>query len=399
MRDIRYGGAKIVLFLLALLLATAGSAWAQRFRNPGYDYYLDVPIGWTVVRADVAEEVSFTDPDRRAIFQVFSFDDRFESADALERFMRAQFRATGDTAPFRFNGHEAILADYQFTAGRARVRGYVVFVQTENRSFAVMGYAPEEHYETYHDVLLSAIDSFSPGTEARRLPGPIAQFYYPHPGPDPDWQFIEIDEDRVAFGVDPGEVEAAEVLIEREARVLSTYGGGAYSRPDPDNLPSWATAWQRYYRAIYRDNFDRLSLLAQDLADHFDRTGVPNEQIPHELLAWLQGFEYYQTESLSRLLSPIAALQQERGDCDSLGLTYVVLLHHLGFDAILLISTEYAHAVAGVNVPGSGWRYPFEGKTYLAAELTAPVALGLIDETMADPGGWIPVGFTDPVRR
>lgn len=399
MRNTRYGGAKSVFFLLALLLASSGGAWAQRFHNPGYDYYLDVPIGWTVVRADVAEEVSFTDPARRAIFQVFSFDDRFQSAAALERFMRGQFRPTGETAPFRFNGHEAILADYQFAAGGARVRGYVVFVQVENRSFAVMGYAPEEHYESYHDVLLSAIDSFAPGADARRLPGPIAQFYYPHPGPEPDRRFLTIGDGRVAFGVDPGEIESAEVLIEREARVLSGYGGGAYRRPDPDSLPEWATAWQRYYRAVYRDNFDRLTLLADDLADHFARTGVPAERIPHELLAWLQDFEHYQTESLARLLSPIAALHQERGDCDSLGLTYVILLHHLGFDAILLISTEYAHAVAGVNVACSGWRYPFEGKSYLAAELTAAVALGLIDQTMADPGGWIPVAFTDPVRR
>ena len=391
--------AKIVVLFLMLLLAVTTLS-AQRFHNPGYDYYLDIPIGWTVVRADVAEEVSFTDPQRTAIFQVFAFDDRFDSAVELQRFMRTQFNATGEIAEFAFNGHDAIVADYEFAAGRTTVRGYFIFTQVENRSFAVMGYAPVEQYEQYHDVLLSAVDSFAPGAEKRRLPGPISQFYHPHPAPEPDWFFLDIGSNRVAMGIDEGEFDATEVLIEREARVLSGYGAGeTYVRPDPAALPAWASAWQRYYRAIYRDNFDRLAPLADDLREHFARNRVGTERIPHELLSWLQGFEYYQTESLSRLLSPIAALYQERGDCDSLGLTYVILLHHLGFDAILLISTEYAHAVAGVNVPGSGWRYPFEGKSYLSAEMTTSIDLGQIEQRMADPGGWIPVGFTDPVRR
>lgn len=387
----------IVLSMVLLLLPT--QLQAQRFRNPAYDYYLDIPIGWSVLHAEAAEEVSFTDPQRSAIFQVFAFENRFDSIDQLHSYVQLQFQTHGDHSAFTFNNHDSVLADYQFQAGRHNLRGYFVMIHTATRSYVIMAYAPVEHYERYHDTLLSAIDSFAPGSSARRLPGPISQFYYPHPAPQPQEFTLRIDGTELRPAFDEGEIEGAEVLIEREARVLSGYGQGSYTRPDPQDLPQWASAWQRYYRAIYRDNYSRLEPLAEQLAAHFDRTGVSRQQIPHQLLAWLQGFEFFQTESLSRLLSPPATLATRSGDCDSLGLTYVILLHQLGFDAILLVSSEYAHAVAGVNVPGAGWRYPFEGRSYLAAEMTASVDLGLIDSTQADPGGWIPIGFRDPPAR
>lgn len=385
---------------IALLAVTGlqSPLHAQRFRNPGYDYYLDVPIGWQVLHAETAEEVTFTDPERSALFQVFAFRDRFQSAEQLHRFVRDRFRAHGEHSAFSYNGHDSVLADLSFSTGRHDLRGYFVLIHTGTRSFVVTAYAPVAHYERYHDVLLSAVDSFAPDRAARRLPGPISQFYYPFPAPNPEPLRLETlaDGAELVLKLDEGEIEATEVLIEREARVLTGYNEHTYRRPDPRNLPPWASAWQRYYRAIYRDNYARLAPLAEELERRFNRAGVPHERLPHELLAWLQRFEYYQTESLSRLLSPPAALAAGKGDCDSLGLTYVILLHHLGFDAILLVSSEYAHAVAGVNVPGSGWRYPFEGRSYLAAEMTAQVDLGLIDSRQADPGGWIPIGFHDP---
>ena len=87
------------------------------------------------------------------------------------------------------------------------------------------------------------------------------------------------------------------------------------------------------------------------------------------------------------------------GDCDSLGMVYVLLLRRLGFDAVLLVSSKYSHAMAGVDVPGKGARIAYEGKNYLVAELTDKVELGLIDQTMADPAGWIPVAFERPVTK
>jgi acyl CoA:acetate/3-ketoacid CoA transferase alpha subunit len=69
------------------------------------------------------------------------------------------------------------------------------------------------------------------------------------------------------------------------------------------------------------------------------------------------------------------------------------LLEHLGVKTILMVSAVYSHSMVGVLVPGKGARYEYDGKEYLVAELTADVDIGMIDGTMADPKGWIPVDF------
>jgi hypothetical protein len=79
-------------------------------------------------------------------------------------------------------------------------------------------------------------------------------------------------------------------------------------------------------------------------------------------------------------------------------MAYVILLRRLGFDAILMVSTKYSHAMVGVDIPGPGARYTYEEKAYLVAELTAKVDIGLIDQNMADPAFWVPVAFGGPVK-
>ena len=72
-------------------------------------------------------------------------------------------------------------------------------------------------------------------------------------------------------------------------------------------------------------------------------------------------------------------------------MTYVILLHHLGVDAIIMASDRYAHAMAAVDTFGPGARFEFEGRQWLVAEMTAEVALGQIAADVADPAGWIGV--------
>jgi hypothetical protein len=79
-------------------------------------------------------------------------------------------------------------------------------------------------------------------------------------------------------------------------------------------------------------------------------------------------------------------------------MAYIILLRQLGFDAILLVSEKYNHAMAAVDIPGEGARFDFEGKGYLVAELTGKAAIGLIDKEMADPAFWLPVTLGHPVK-
>jgi hypothetical protein len=181
------------------------------------------------------------------------------------------------------------------------------------------------------------------------------------------------------------------VVIEREARVLNTYAPPADTprRLGDEPAPAWVRAWRRYYRMLFRDSFPRLEPVAEAIFMDMVDAGVAREDMPARILEWLQTAEFERTRSLSDLMSPAACLVNFRGDCDSLGLTYAILLHHLGFEAIMMVSAEYSHALVGVDVPGEGARFPFRGREWLVAELTEEVGIGRIAQEMSDIGGWI----------
>jgi hypothetical protein len=410
------------------------------FLNPDFEYVVDIPVGWGILDAEQTNFISFADSERTAVFQIIAFPgDEFATVDGIDAFIRERFGAEGDAAPFRYMGDPSIFADYQFSTGRLDVRGYMHFINGDELDFAVMTFVPVEHYEAYHDTLLSALDSFSLSRETRLFPGPVSQFYMgglpqdvataagggitgvtagdtaegsaggsagsgraPAGSQSASAEIALPSGDRFAlppYVASEMTREASQVLIEREARVLSAYAPqpGESARIGDGPAPPWAVAWRRYFRMIYRDSYDRLGSVAEALFLDLAAAGVPREEMPARILEWLQSARYERTASLSDLMNPSSCLVAFAGDCDSLGLTYAIILDHLGFDAILMASIEYAHALVGVDVAGVGARFPFEGRQWLVAELTEEVGIGRIAEDMSDIGGWIGVTL-DPTR-
>ncbi len=236
----------------------------------------------------------------------------------------------------------------------------------------------------------------------------------------------------------PREGSASQVLVEREYRVLSAYA------QSPELLDA---AIARFYRMIFRDAapaLDKLSLalsaawetgawagakwapsLAAPLAGspptaqlsadpqaksvaaaapttkptatsvagpRFGAAAEPRAYA-EALLAWVQGFRYERDPKGSDVVNPISAAFESRGDCDSRALVMAILLRRENIRSILMISLEYEHALAAIDAPGAGARYPFLGKNWLVAETTAKVGIGLVDQTQADPASWIGVDF------
>lgn len=405
-RRVSWRTAATLLCIVAGLWAAAPERLSAQtvFQNPDFDYIVDIPAGWELLDGATSEMISFSDPERIAVFQILAFPgEQFVTVEELDRFIRERFAADGDRASFRYMDQPAIFADYRFSVGRFSVRGYMAFINGDEADFAVMTYIPEEFYEQYHDVTLSALDSFSPDSVTRLLPGPVSQFFSADleeqaqgrsGGTGATLTLPSGAEYELPPAIrDPAIVDAHQVFIEREARVLSAYAPteGAFPRPDPDTPPAWVTAWRRYFRMIFRDSYDRMEPAAEAIFEDLVREGVPREQMPARILEWLQSAEYQRTRSLSDLMSPSSCLLAFAGDCDSLGITYAIILQHLGFDAILMASVEYSHALVAVDVAGEGARFPFRDRQWLVAELTEEVGIGMIAQDMSDIGGWIGV--------
>jgi hypothetical protein len=295
----------------------------------------------------------------------------------------ADISGEGEPAGFEYLGYSAALTDVAFVTAGNEVRGYMVTIDGYEADLVLLSFALIESYEVAHDFLLSGLDSFAMGDESRLYPGPISQFFYPFPAPAARANPIRFGGGTLAFGLDPGELDAGQVVVEREARILAPYG--TLSRD------LFEAAWRRYFRMIYRDSYMRLETLASEIGARLEADRVPRVDFPHGILSWLQGFDYQRTGGLADFQAPLSCVANSVGDCDSLALTYVILLHHLDFDAIAMVSDRYAHALAAVDVPGPGARFEFEDRLWLVAELTEEVDLGQIAADMADPEGWIGV--------
>ena len=404
------GFAAALLFATALLLTDASfpsHANAETVFDQTYGFYFDPPEGWKVVDVSNPDSLSFSDPTGRAVIEVLRYPaNRYVTADAMAKDIGDRLHAKGDRAHFSYNGSDAALCDYTFAAHNVEVRGYDVFIVGRDSDFAIITFAPTDVYNQYHDLLLSAADSFSASGKDLLYPGPISQFYQPFPQsghnaadekPPATVSFPGGANIKLPFGKNEG--DASQVVIEREARILSAYqpksGQASAALPAPGASEAlWEKAWTRYYRMIHRDNYHRLDAVAAEISSVLDAAHDSDAQKASALLSFLQGFHYVRTDTLSDLESPVTCLLGQSGDCDSLGMTYSILLNHLGIDAVLMVSLKYSHSMVGVDVAGNGARFAFDGKKYLVAELTAPVPIGRIAQEMADPAYWLGVKLT-----
>ncbi|MFP4551037.1 MAG: hypothetical protein ACLFNT_09550 [Spirochaetales bacterium] len=372
------------LLLSAAWLLLPFQVQALAAANPDYDYSVDLPVGWSGAGAESTDHIAFVNPSGEAMLQIIALDPMTaRDASAIAEEMYTSLEATAEPEAYTYQGHDSTLSDISFEMNGKPVRGYMITINAPQADFVLLSFAFEEAYDVAHDHMLSAVDSFALGEEGRLYPGPVSQFFYPFPGANMQTQTLRFDGSRLPFAYDSGEIEASSVLVEREARVLAPYGA-------LDEETAY-DAWRRYFRQIYRDNFMRLESVAVEIKGILEERGISRDEYPEQILDWLQGFQFSRAGGVSDFMPPILCLSTSAGDCDSLAMTYVIILHHLGFDAIMMASSRYDHALAAVDVAGDGARYNYEGRDWLIAELTADVDLGQIRADIADPAGWIGV--------
>jgi hypothetical protein len=145
--------------------------------------------------------------------------------------------------------------------------------------------------------------------------------------------------------------------VNREFAVLTYY----------TSSPQWKEAWTRFYRVIYRDSYDRLSDIAFETersltmkaqgAEVYTQNGPYQRTLTESLLSWIQDFTYERNLMGSDFIDLVTAATEGRGDCDSRSLLLAALLQHSDISAGIMVSRDYGHAMALVQVDGSGARF------------------------------------------
>lgn len=345
---------------------------------------VDLPVGW---RSEPAA-TGFSSASGEAHLRVLQFaPGEFADAKSVSDSVQAALHATGEGSAFSYAGMPSFIADITFEAGGIPFRGYLITFLGRQRSIALLGFATTAAYDRLHDELLSALDSYSPEPELTMFPGPVSQFLYPFPAPHRVPMKLYLGKKEVQGGIDVREIEVSQSIIDRETRVLA------------ENRKVNVEAWRRFYRMIYRDNYHRLDAYITVLTETLSLDSKPPAERAQTVLSWMQGFLYARTGTLADLSNPLLTLATQTGDCDSRTLLYSIIMRHIGVENVLLVSSVYSHSMVGVLVDGKGARIAHGGRDYLVAELTAPVAIGMIDRQMSDPAGWVAVDLSANALR
>ena len=369
------GTQKRFIIIILLLFFSGFSVFPEVVYIEETGFVLEPPVGWKVL--DVSEtKWTFQDFTGDAFLQIKIWPGNdYETGESLFNAVKSRIGAEGEGEAFDFYGRDAVFAVLRFNSGGFDYSGYGLFADGVDFDLTILAFASEERAALLNDYILSALDSFAVSPVLMNNPGPVSRYYRESYGaPNRKAVSTVIDGEQIDWVIDTYAVEASQLLIEREALILSDFKPGTEAGNE---------AWKRYYRMIYRDNYSRLDYPAA-LIDEKIAVGY----MPEKLLSWVQGFEYKRTAG-SDLISPLAAAAFEQGDCDSRALLYIILLNHYGIDSALMVSSVYSHAMAAVDVEGPGARINTGEKDFLVAETTDDVALGLIASDMADPANWL----------
>jgi transglutaminase-like putative cysteine protease len=247
-----------------------------------------------------------------------------------------------------------------------------------------MAYGPagRDELQALH---FSALDSIIPEASDRFFPGPITELSFP--------RYTRVQMPVFGLGINANifkeDAEAAQALIDREFLVLRRYQHAA----------NWQEAWKRFYRAIYRDSFDRVIDIAfqveRKLAIEAEGRNSPlaERDFADQVLSWVQSFEYERDLLGSDFINLVSAATEGRGDCDNRAMLWAIVLRQAGIPSAIMVSRLHSHAMGLADLPGPGARFPIEGQRLLVAETVANVSIGLIDETMSEIDTWLGILF------
>jgi hypothetical protein len=306
--------------------------------------------------------------------------------EALAADVHRRIGSSGITETFDYHHKKAALFNLAFVNpadNRTQMAGWGLAIeltggQTPAALLLALAYSPATRQDL-QILHLSVLGSIIPTDADVLYPGPITEFAYPRETRVryPLWN---LGEEAWFYAEDE---EASQVLVDREFEVLKRYANG----------PFWEEAWIRFYRAIYRDSYERLGNAAFIIERKLNAPAVDDRDFAGLVLDWIQCFEYERNFEGSDFTNLVSAVLDGRGDCDSRAMLWALILNHANIQAAMMVSVEYSHAMGLADLGGPGARFSLEGKSLLVAETTARIPIGLIAEDQSNTNYWLGIRF------
>jgi len=378
---------KSLLFALFLVPAFLP---AQPMQSPTWGFRLDLPPGYVYVDGNAFDRFSFEGPSG-AMFDMLVHNGVYLDVGDMMQDVHRRLGNTGNTSFFEYGGRSAAIMELHF----AGMEGWALGLELEPVEewgdpplLLALAYAPvgAENVDLLH---ISALNSIAPTVADTRRPGPIMEFAFPR------GDLVEVplagDLGLTAL-VRQNDAYAAQSLVDQEFLVLTLY----------QHSPYWQEAWIRFYRAIFRDSWDRIADAAFQLERNLNRGfGMPDEMgigeseraFAQRALAFVQGFYYERDLEGSDFINLVTAVTEGRGDCDSRAMLWAVILAQANIPSAIMVSRQYSHAMGLADIPGAGARFEAGGVRWLVAETTSNVDIGLIAAHKSTIDHWLGVIF------
>ncbi len=374
-----------MLFALLLLLCPLAS---EEFYSPDWGYSIDLPEGFNVTSAQDNARYQFDHSLLPITFVIASYPlERYENTSVALESVYTSLQLQGETIAVTWSQTENKLGYFSMKASDVPYTGWAAAVELPNNKgvTVLLSYAPKSPYALYEQIMVSALDSFSPDMENDLEVGIFTHYGFPNEG-DKNIE-IEIGGKTIQTVLDKSDSMASDFVMQREYAILTYFA----------ETPMWKQAWQRFYRMMYRDSYERLERVASSIYNAlYEDIKKDNPQnysrvFAQTMLSWTQGFTYERIP-LGTDFTPLPAILEGFGsDCDSRALLLSVLMAQMDYNTMLFVSRDYGHAFFGIDIEGDGARLEENGINYLLGETTADVSIGLVPQDMSEISKWIAI--------
>jgi hypothetical protein len=357
---------------------------ASPLHSATWGFRLDLPEGYEYIDGNNQDRYSFQGPNK-AMFEIVVYNGVYQDVEQMANDVNRRLGNSGEIALFEYEGKPAALMDLHFKG----FSGWGLCVELSKNSAAAkapllcaLAYSPSSgaDMDVFH---ISALDSIAPSDLEARRPGPVMEFGYPRG----ETREVPIKGTGISALIRENDAEAAQALVDREFNLLRNY----------ENVQGWQQAWIRFYRAIYRDSWDRIANALFRLEREWNAdTGAGGRAFAEKALSFVQGFNYERDPEGSDFVNMVTAITEGRGDCDSRSMLWAMILDQADIPSAMMVSRVHSHAMGLVDVPGSGARFETGGKKWLVAETTDKIGIGLISADKSDIASWLGVIFNVP---
>ena len=145
--------------------------------------------------------------------------------------------------------------------------------------------------------------------------------------------------------------------------------------------------WGRVYDQLIKDSKSYINFIVDSLTSVSKAQSLKRSELAEMVVTFVQDipYSYVRVEDCSQsnnngkpcignvalgLLSPYEFLHSLYGDCDTRSVLIYTLLEEMGFDPMIVVSNQYAHAMLALNLPASGDHLSHKGKNYYFWETT-----------------------------